>query len=142
MNQNTIAQTSVQIGPSAGTQHWIGMGLTILVVLFLIFDGVTKVIRVPQVVEACQKLGIGAELVMPIGVLLLGCVALYVAPRTAILGAILLTGYLGGAVTIHVIAKQGIFPIVFAVGFGVLVWTGLVLREPRLIRWIILREIQ
>lgn len=140
MNQNTIAQTSAQIASAPGIQHWIGTGITTLVVLFLIFDGITKVVRVPQVIDACHKVGVGAELVVPIGLLLLACTAVYIAPKTAILGAILLTGYLGGAVTIHVIAKQGVFPIVFALGFGALVWTGLMLREPRLIRWIFLRQ--
>ena len=138
MNQNTIAQAAQVSG--AGIQHWIGVGLTSLVVLFLIFDGVTKMVRVPQVVEACQKVGIGPDLVVPIGVLLVACTAIYVTPRTAILGAILLTAYLGGAVTVHVIARQGMFPIIFAIGFGVMVWSGLILREPRLIRWILLRQ--
>ena len=77
---------------------------------------------------------------VPIGVLLVACTAIYVAPRTAIFGAILLTAYLGGAVTVHVIAKQGTFPIIFAVTFGIMVWSGLILREPRLIRWILLRQ--
>jgi len=140
MNQNTIAHTSAQIASSPGIQHWFGTGLTALVVLFLIFDGVTKIIRVPQVVDACQKVGIASDLVVPIGALLLACTAVYITPRTAILGAILLTGYLGGAATIHVIAKQGAFPIIFAVSFGILVWTGLILREPRLIRWILFRQ--
>src|SRR5688572_12895283 len=103
MNQSTIAQTSDQIASTPGIQHWIGVGLTTLVVLFLIFDAITKVIRVPQVVEACEKVGIASELVVPIGFLLLGCTAIYIAPKTAILGAILLSAYLGGAITVHVI---------------------------------------
>ena len=119
---------------------WLGVGLSGLVVLFLVFDGITKVIRVAPVVEACQKLGIGSDLVVSIGALLLVCTAIYATPKTAILGAILLTGYLGGATTIHVIARNGVFPIVFAIGFGGLVWAGLILREPRLIRWILLRQ--
>ena len=140
MNQNAIAHTSDQISSAPGVQYWIGTGLTTLVVLFLIFDGITKVIRVPQVIDACHKVGIASDLVVPIGLLLLTCTAVYIVPRTAILGAILLTGYLGGAATIHVIARQGVFPVIFAVGFGVLVWGGLVLREPRLIRWILFRQ--
>ena len=118
----------------------LGSGLTGLVVLFLAFDGITKVIRVAPVVEACQKAGIASDLVTGIGLLLLACTAIYIIPKTAILGAILLTGYLGGAVTVHVIARAGNFPILFAIGFGVLVWTGLVLREPRLVRLILLRQ--
>jgi hypothetical protein len=90
--------------------------------------------------EACQKAGIASDLVTGIGLLLLACTAIYVIPKTAILGAILLTGYLGGAVTLHVIARAGNFPIFFALGFGVLVWTGLALREPRLVRLILSRQ--
>jgi len=118
----------------------LGSGLTGLVALFLAFDGITKVIRVAPVVEACQKAGIASDLVTGIGLLLLACTAIYIIPKTAILGAILLTGYLGGAVTVHVIAQAGNFPIFFAMGLGVLVWTGLALREPRLVRLILLRQ--
>jgi len=118
----------------------LGAGLTGLVVLFLLFDGITKLIRVAPVVEACHKVGIASNLVAWIGLLLLVCTAIYVVPRTAILGAILLTGYLGGAITVHVMARAGNFPILFALGFGLLVWTGLVLREPRLVRFILLRQ--
>ncbi len=140
MNQSTIADTTAQLGPASGIQHWIGTAVTVLVVLFLIFDGVTKIMRVPQVIDACQKVGIASDLVFPIGMLLLACTAIYITPKTAIFGAILLTAYLGGAAAVHVIAKQGIFPVTFAVAFGVLVWTGLILREPRLVRWILFRQ--
>ena len=118
----------------------LGTGLTGLVVLFLAFDGITKVIQVAPVIEACQKMGIGPNLAVGIGLLLLACTALYTVPRTAILGAILLTGYLGGAAATHAIARSGIFPFVFSIGVGALVWAGLVLREPRLVRWILLRR--
>ncbi len=116
------------------------MGLTGLVVLFLAFDGVTKVIRLAPVTEACQKVGIGPDLMVGIGILLLTCTAIYATPRTAILGAILLTGYLGGAAWLHISVRSGLFPTVFAIGFGVLVWLGLALREPRLFRWILSRQ--
>ena len=119
---------------------WLGTGLTGLVVLFLAFDSITKVIRVTPVVEACRKMGIGPDLVVGIGVLLLACTVIYVIPKTARLGAILLTAYLGGATALHVIARSGIFPIAFAAGFGVLVWVGLGLRQPGLFRWILSRR--
>ena len=118
----------------------LGAAITGLVVLFMAFDGITKVLRIAPVVEACEKSGISSDLVPGIGLLLLACTTVYVFPRTAILGAILLTAYLGGATTLHVIARSGLFPIVFAIGFGVLVWVGLILREPRLARWILLRQ--
>ena len=140
MNQDTIMQTSAELSSVSKVMPWLGAGLTGLVVLFLVFDGITKVIRVTQVMEACQKMGISPEMAVGIGILLLACTALYVTPKTAILGAILLTGYLGGAAATHVIARSGIFPIVFSIGFGVLVWVGLILREPRLVRWILLRQ--
>ena len=140
MNQDTIMQTSARHSSASKAMPWLGTGLTGLVVLFLAFDGITKVIRVAPVVEACQKMGIAPEMVAGIGLLLLACTAIYVIPKTAILGAILLTGYLGGAAAVHVIARAGIFPISFAIGFGVLVWAGLVLREPRLVRLILLRQ--
>ncbi|MCI0535189.1 MAG: DoxX family protein [Verrucomicrobiales bacterium] len=140
MNQDTIMQTSDQLSSVSKFMPWLGAGLTGLVVLFLAFDGITKVIRLTPVMEACQKMGIGPELVVGIGILLLACTVLYVTPKTAILGAILLTGYLGGAAAAHMIARSGIFPTAFAIGFGVLVWAGLILREPRLLRWILLRQ--
>jgi hypothetical protein len=92
------------------------------------------------VVEACQKTGIASDLVAGIGLLLLACTTVYMIPRTAIFGAILLTGYLGGAATVHVIARSGVFPTAFAIGFGILVWAGLILREPQLLSWIFLRH--
>ena len=140
MNQDTIMHTPARHSSASKAIPRLGSGLTGLVVLFLAFDGITKVIRVAPVVEACQKAGIASDLVTGIGLLLLACTAIYIIPKTAILGAILLTGYLGGAVTVHVIARAGNFPILFAIGFGVLVWTGLVLREPRLVRLILLRQ--
>jgi hypothetical protein len=140
MNQDTILQTPDQLSSAYKFMPWIGTGLTTLVVLFLVFDGVTKVIKVKPVMEACQKLNISPEMAMGIGLLLLACTALYATPRTAILGAILLTGYLGGGVATHLIGRSGAFPTAFSVGFGVLVWAGLILREPRLLRWILLRQ--
>jgi hypothetical protein len=142
MNQDTITQTqtSNQHASVSRARLWTGTILTILVILFLAFDAITKIIRLAPVMEACQKLGIGPNLVVGIGILLLACTVIYAIPKTAILGAILLTGYLGGATLLHVLTKGGIFPTVFAIGFGVLVWAGLALREPRLARWIFLRQ--
>jgi hypothetical protein len=140
MNQDTIMHGRARHSPASKAMPRLGAGLTGLVVLFLAFDGVTKVIRVAPVVEACQKAGIAPELVTGIGLVLLACTAIYIIPKTAILGAILLTAYLGGAVAVHVISRTGDFPIFFAVGFGVLVWTGLALREPRLVRLVLWRQ--
>lgn len=117
-----------------------GATLTSLVVLFLAFDGVTKIIKIAPVVEASEQLGIPLHTLAGIGLLLLSCTAIYAIPQTAVLGAILLTGYLGGAAAIHVRAGSGAFPVTFSVLFGVLAWAGLVLREPRLLRTILLRQ--
>jgi hypothetical protein len=139
MNQDTIMQTSDQLSSVSKSMPWLGTGLTALVVLFMVFDGVTKIIKVKPVMEACQKLNISPEMAVGLGLLLLACTALYVTPRTAVLGAILLTGYLGGGVATQLINRSAVFPTVFPIGFGVLVWAGLVLREPRLLQWIFLR---
>ena len=89
--------------------------------------------------DACTRLGIPSETVAGIGVTLLACTVLYAIPATSVLGAILLTGYLGGAVAIHVRGGSGTFEMGFAIATGGLVWMGLLLREPRLLRTILLR---
>jgi hypothetical protein len=119
---------------------WVGAIITVLVVLFLAFDGVTKIIMVAPVVEASERLGVPNSTLVGIGLVLLACTAVYAVPHTAILGAILLTGYLGGAAAIQVRAGSGAFPVAFSITFGVLVWVGLVLREPRLFWMILLRQ--
>jgi hypothetical protein len=112
---------------------WAGWIITALVALFLTFDGVTKVIQLPAVMEATAKAGYPTNLIFPIGVVLLVCTALYLIPSTSILGAILLTGYLGGAVEANLRAGSPIFSLVLLpVYFGVLVWAGIYLRDDRL----------
>lgn len=133
-------QNAPQLESVSNIRPWIGIVLTGLVALFLAFDGITKIIQVAPVVKASEKLGLSPNSVVGIGVVLLVCTAIYLIPKTAVLGAILLTAYLGGAVAIHVSAKSGAFPVGFSIGFGVLVWLGLVLREPRLVRLILLRR--
>lgn len=123
-----------------GARVWAGRVVTTLVVLFLIFDGTTKIVEVAPVIEASAKVGLAKHLLPGIGLLLLVCTAVYAIPRTAALGALLLTAYLGGATAIHVRAGSGAFETLFAVGFGGLVWLGLALREPRLARMILTRE--
>ncbi|MFN0124155.1 MAG: DoxX family protein [Blastocatellia bacterium] len=100
--------------------------------LFLLIDGAMKLFRPAAVIEATTQLGYHESVILPIGVVLLICTILYLIPRTNTLGAILLTGYLGGAVNTHVRAWQGWFPVLFPVVFGVMLWGGLYLREQRL----------
>lgn len=120
---------------------WTSRILTGLIVLFLLFDGITKVMKVPVVLKACAQIGLPETLVVAIGITLLVCTVLYVIPGTSILGAILLTGYLGGAVSIQLRVGNPLFSqTLFPVYFGVLVWLGLYLREGRLRSLIPLRS--
>ena len=113
---------------------WTGRILTGLPALFLLFDGVMKLFKPDFVVKATVQLGYSERVIVPLGIVLTVCTVLYLIPRTAALGAILLTGYLGGAVNTHVRAGQGTFEILFPVLFGVLLWGGLWLRDERLRR--------
>lgn len=109
----------------------VGRGLTALVVLFLLVDAVMKIVLPPVIVEANVPLGVAAHLLRGIGMTLLVCTVLHLVPATSVLGAVLLTGYLGGAVAIQVRAGMGWFPVLFPVGTAALVWAGLLLRNPR-----------
>lgn len=108
---------------------WTGRVLSTLPVLLLLFSGVMKVMRAAPVLEGFPKLGYPEGLAVGIGVLELVCTALYVWPRTAVLGAVLLTGYLGGATATHVRVGE---PFIAPVILGVLLWGGLYLRDARL----------
>lgn len=119
---------------------WTGRILSFLPVLFLLVDGVMKLFKPAVVVEATVRLGYPERVIVGIGVVLLACTLLYLIPRTAVLGAILLTGYLGGAVATHVRAEQGWFEILFPFVFGILLWGGLALRDERLRALIPLRD--
>jgi hypothetical protein len=109
-----------------------GWTLTALSGLFLIFDGVGKLVLPPQVTEACVRLGFPVNLITGVGVLLLICTLAYLIPRTAVLGAVLLTGFLGGAVAIQLRAGSTLFETIFPVLFALLMWGGIYLREGRL----------
>ena len=119
---------------------WAGRIMSWLPALFLIADAIMKLIKPAFVVDANVQLGYHASVIVPLGVLLLVITILYLIPRTAVLGAILLTGYLGGAVATHVRLGTEIFPIVFAIVFGVLLWGGLYLRDRRVSSLIPLTE--
>jgi hypothetical protein len=93
---------------------------------------VVKVIQSPLAVEPTTALGFTANLVLPLGMIELICLVLYAIPRTAVLGALLLTGYLGGAVAINLRAGTPVFNIIFPFIIGALIWGGLYLRERRL----------
>lgn len=109
---------------------WTGRAISGFVSVFLLFDGVARLVRFAPYVEGTVKFGYPEHLGPPIGLVLVVATLLYVIPRTAVLGAILLTGYLGGATASHVRVEDPFF--LFAATFGALVWAGLYLREPRL----------
>lgn len=111
---------------------WAGRALSVVVVAFLVFDGAMKVMKARQVVEATTRIGFPQSTIIGIGAVLLVCTALYVIPKTSVLGAILLTGYLGGATAAKVRASSAAFNTTFPIIFCLLVWLGLFLREDRL----------
>jgi hypothetical protein len=112
---------------------WGARILTAIPVLFLLFDGVTKLILIKPVVDAMPTLGYPVSLARPIGTILLVCLVIYVIPRTAVLGAILLTGFLGGAVATNVRVGNPLFShVLFPVYVALMLWGGLYLRDARL----------
>lgn len=133
--ETTFVNTSVKKQTSKGVLA--GKIISILCILFLLFDAVMKVIKESHSIEGSAQLGWPVDQVQSIGIALLISTILYAVPRTAILGAILLTGYLGGAIAIMVRAGQ---PLYFASVFGILVWAGLYLRDEKLRKLIPLKE--
>lgn len=118
---------------------WTGRIISALVVLFLGFDAVVHIVQPADAVKATEQVGFPVSALAPLGIIQLLCLVLYMVPRTAILGAVLWTGYLGGAVStlVHVGAPAGqiAFPIVFAIAL----WGSLALRDVRVrqvARWL------
>jgi len=104
-----------------------------LAVAFLIVDSVGKLLRVRPVIEGTRQLGYSPEVVFGLGLTLLCCVLVYLAPPTSVLGAVLLTGYLGGAVATHVRIGSPLFThILFPIYIAALLWGGAILRDARL----------
>ena len=116
-------------------QIWTGRVLSTLAVLFLLMDGTMKLLRLPVVVEATARLGYPDSSIQLIGAIIVICTAFYLAPPTAALGAVLLTGYLGGAVATNLRVGNPLFShILFPVYLGAILWAGLLLRRPQLVR--------
>lgn len=131
--------TSVEIHPPARTvdvsraQLWTGRVLSTLAVLFLLFDAIGKLFRPPQVIEGTTQLGWPASVLIPLGIIQVVCLILYLIPRTSVLGAILWTGYLGGAIATHYRIGNPLFThILFPTYIAALLWGGLWLRDRRL----------
>lgn len=118
-------------GPGTATRR-VGLALSGLAVLFLVFDTVIKLVAVPEAVASTTELGFAAHHLRTIALIEVACLALYLVPRTAPLGAMLWTGYLGGAIAVHLrvdnpLASHVLFPIYVAA----FLWGGLYLRDPR-----------
>lgn len=119
--------------PISRSALWTGRVLSGLVIVFLVFDGVIKLIPLDVVIETSKQLGIPTDLAFTLGVLTLVCVILYAIPQTSVLGAVLLTGYLGGAMYVHLRAGSPLFShTLFGVYLGLMIWGGLYLRDERL----------
>jgi hypothetical protein len=112
-------------------QLWAGRILSGLPAAFMLFDGGMKLFKPAPVVKATLQLGYAESVIVGLGVVLLASTLLYLVPRTALLGAVLLTAYLGGAVASNVRAGQPLFNITFPIIFGALLWGGLWFRDRR-----------
>ncbi|MEP7214282.1 MAG: DoxX family protein [Acidobacteriota bacterium] len=111
---------------------WAGYVVTSVPILFLLMDAVGKFVKPDAVVTGTVELGYQESVIVPLGIVLLLSLIIYVVPKTSVLGAILLTGYLGGAVATHVrIGNPLATHILFPVYIGIFVWLGLYLRDPR-----------
>lgn len=131
-----MATDSGPVTPSKAA-WWTGCILSALPVGLLIFSAVMKFMKTPEVVEGFTHLGWPDSLAYPLGAIELVCTLLYVIPQTAVLGAVLSTGYLGGAIATHVRIGE---PFHIQAGLGVVVWLGLFLRDPRLRKLLPLRN--
>ena len=112
---------------------WAGRVISGLAAGFLIFDSVGKLLEVQPVIDGTQQLGYPSDMVFSLGVILLSCVLAYLVPRTSVFGALLLTGYLGGAVATHLRVGNPLFThVLFPTYVAALLWGGLMLRDTRL----------
>jgi hypothetical protein len=144
MNENTSIRTGqmdVYTAPDSKGRLWTGRAMCTLAALFLVMDGVMKLLKPEVVVKATVQLGYPESVIVGLGIVLLTCVILYMIPRTSVLGAILLTGYLGGAVATHVrVGDPLLTHTLFPVFVALFVWGGLYLRDRRLRALIPLRS--
>ncbi len=122
---------------------WTGRILSGTAIVFMLFDSITKTLRLDAVVKASAQFGYPTNLLSVIGIILLACLIIYVIPRTSFFGALLITGYLGGAVEANLRIGTPLFSnALFPVYFAVLVWGGLFLREQRVRQFFSLKKSQ
>jgi DoxX-like family len=132
---NEAMPANAETAPVSVTALWLGRVLSGLVILFMLFDGAIKLVPWPIVTETMDRMGYGSSesLARSLGAITLVCTVLYAIPPTSILGAILLTGYLGGAMASHVRIGSPLFShLLFGFYLGVMVWGGLWLRDRKL----------
>ena len=127
----TAMVTTTRITSASTTRLWVGRSISAVAILFLLLDGVVKVLQLPSAVDASAQLGLSAGLTLGIGILELACLAVYVLPFTAPLGLLLLTGYLGGAIATHLRHGSALSSVAFPLLIGALLWAGLALRDHR-----------
>jgi hypothetical protein len=141
-NTNALSRESdTQVIRISRKTLWAGRIISALPALFLLVDGIMKLVKPEPVVKATIELGYPESVIMALGMILLVGVILYMVPRTAVLGAILLTGYFGGAIAAQVRVGNPLFShVLFLVYLAVLIWGGLFLRDPRLHALIPLRN--
>jgi hypothetical protein len=126
-------ESTNQSGSISRKSQWAGRIITGLVVTFLLFDAMIHLLKPAPVVEGFAKLGYPLRFAVPLGITEFACILLYVVPRTSIIGAILLTGYLGGAIAIQLPTGNSLFgEVLFPVYVGVFLWGGIYLRDDRL----------
>jgi len=124
--------------PVTKTALWTGRVMSALPVLLVLFGSVMKLMKTAAVVEGFVRAGVPERLIIPVGVIELVCVIVYVVPRTAVLGAILMTGLLGGATITNLRIGNPTYPL--PIVCGMLAWGGLFMRDPRLRELIPLRK--
>jgi hypothetical protein len=138
-----MSTTITETVPVSTPARWLGRVLSGLVIVFLLFDGAIKLVPWPVVTETMDKMGYGSSetLARSLGIITIVCTVLYSIPPTSILGAILLTGYLGGAMASHVRIGSPLFShTLFGLYLGLMVWGGLWLRDPALRAWLPFRR--
>lgn len=133
-----MSSASQSVSVSKGAL-WTSYFLEGLIVLFLLFDALTKLFKVPAVVQAAGRLGFSVHEIVGVGITLLICTILYVIPQTSVFGALLLTAYFGGAVATQSHIGSHAYEILFPVLFGILVWLPIFIRDHRVRHLIPLR---
>jgi hypothetical protein len=133
---STLQHATDQVVPVSNKKRWTGRILSTLAVLSMLLDSFSHLAKPAPVAEAFVRLGYPLSLSFGIGILGLVCAAIYAIPRTSILGAILITGYLGGATAANLRVSDPLFETLFPIIFGVVVWSGIFLRNNLLRRLI------